>query len=450
MPIPIPRTTSSSPAGPGSGPARPEVSVIVPTAGRPDAIVRVLTALARQTVGPARFEVVVTDDGSRPPVLQRLAELELPYPLHCEWQPQAGPAAARNRAIGRARGDLLLIVNDDAGPPPDLIERHLAAHARSSQPRAWLGEFEFAPDCRTPFALAITRMGVVFPFSQMRREGPNPGRFFWTCNLSVPRRAVLDAGGFDESFRRPICEDVELGLRLEKRGVAVHFLKGAACLHHHRVDVRWLERHQIDLGLEMVRIWRKHGDSELLPWLNQVRGDPEILAVALELEATARGRRAEGSLREVEAIDSAVAAGAAAEAVAGVLVRPIQVVNDDSLRLGILAGLRGLSAAEILRWRDELPPLTSLCSPGGTPAQRELDRLRHLAGAPVEWVESEELAAGDQVCRVDPGFVPTRGWLSEALARLARATGGVVDEPGRFRLQRRRAAVPSTALALTR
>jgi GT2 family glycosyltransferase len=339
-------------AGAGAA-AAPDVSVVVPTHGRPDAIVRLLEGLARQTLPASRFEVLVTDDGTLPPVAPRLAALALPYRMQCEWQEQAGPGAARNRAIAKARAPLLLILNDDAGVPPDLLERHVTAHARSPSPRAWLGGFDFAPDCRTPFAVALTRLDLLFPFDQMRRDGGNPGNFFWTCNLSVPRRPVVDAGGFDPDFREAISEDVELGLRLARRGLGVWYLDGAACLHHHRLDVGAFVRRQVSLGRAMVQLWRKHRDPELLPWLRLVGGDATRLAASIELDLTRCGEEVVRKVDEIARLDRGVAVdgppadhAAAVDAIAKLLPR----VNGTALGLGILAGVRGLDTANALRW----------------------------------------------------------------------------------------------------
>ena len=72
-----------------------ELSVIVPTYDRPDAIARFLDALVRQTLAPERFEVIIVDDGSPTPVRIDVDRL----PFHCELRRQKnqGPAAARIR-----------------------------------------------------------------------------------------------------------------------------------------------------------------------------------------------------------------------------------------------------------------------------------------------------------------------------------------------------------------
>jgi len=49
-------------------PASLQISVIVPTHGRPESMTRLLGMLAEQTLAAHAFEVIVGDDGSQPPL----------------------------------------------------------------------------------------------------------------------------------------------------------------------------------------------------------------------------------------------------------------------------------------------------------------------------------------------------------------------------------------------
>ena len=75
----------------------PSVSVIIPTYNRPTALRNCLSALARQTLPPRSFEVIVVDDGSRDPLAFDPAEWEHAFSLKIIRQENTGPAE-----IGRA------------------------------------------------------------------------------------------------------------------------------------------------------------------------------------------------------------------------------------------------------------------------------------------------------------------------------------------------------------
>lgn len=417
-----------------------DVSVIVPTADRPDSLRRLLDGLAAQTLARERFEVVLADDGSTPPVATVAATYRDRLDLRYLWQERSGPGVARNRAIALARGELLVILNDDAGVPRDLLVRHVAAHAAAPEPRVYLGGFDLAPDCLTPVARGLLELGQPFPFHQMRRDAPNPGRFFWTCNLSLTRAAFLAEGGFDEAFRHPVCEDVELGYRLEKRGLKVHWLAGAPCLHHHRLTAGWFWRRQIELGRAIVQMWRKHDDRELLPWLSATRGDPKLLAVTAQRLVRNQGRR---FIELAEALD---AADRPAPPPNGSLAKEMQAIDEAALRVGLLAGLEGWSSAKVLAWLDGLPSLTSLVAPreGDRAA---VERALQLAAAPVELVEDPAAARGEWLCHLEPGYAGEPAWLKQARERpLPRGAATVVA--GAYRLEARRSQPREASAAL--
>ncbi len=419
-----------------------DVSVIVPTADRPDSLRRLLEGLTAQTLGRERFEVVLADDGSTPPVAAVAAPFRDRLDVRYLWQERSGPGVARNRAIALARGDLLMILNDDAGVPRDLLARHVAAHASAPEPRVYLGGFDLAPDCLTPVARALLELGMPFPFHQMRRDGPNPGRFFWTCNLSLARKTFLAEGGFDEAFRHPVCEDVELGYRLEKRGVLVHWLAGAPCLHHHRLTAGWLWRRQIELGRAMVQMWRKHGNAELLPWLSLAGGDAQLLAVTAQRLARNHGRLFIEMAEELDAPDRPPLP------LNGSLWKEIYRVDQAALRLGLLAGLEGWSSAEAIAWLEALPSLTSLVMPAGGD-RAAADRAAQLACAPVELVEDAAAARGEWLCHLAPGFTGERGWLQQARA-LPLPRDRAITVAGAYRLELRRSQPLAVGAAVLR
>ncbi|WP_457104466.1 glycosyltransferase family A protein [Methylobacterium sp. P5_C11] len=114
----------------------PVLSVIIPTYSRADTLRLCLRAFdGQQTEAP--LEIVICDDGSTDHtgtvVSGAVATARVPV-VHLR-QENAGANAARNRAIAAARGERLLIVNDDTIPVPSLVEAHRLAHARRGDGR---------------------------------------------------------------------------------------------------------------------------------------------------------------------------------------------------------------------------------------------------------------------------------------------------------------------------
>src|SRR5204863_3571990 len=59
-----------------------------------------------------------------------------------------------------------------------------------------------------------------------------PWMLFWGCNYSVRRDDLLAVGGYDERFRGWGWEDLELGYRLHRLRLRLHFDTGAWCVHY--------------------------------------------------------------------------------------------------------------------------------------------------------------------------------------------------------------------------
>ena len=240
-------------------PLEPAISIIVPTHERADCLRNLLDRLALQDLPPQLFEVIVVDDGSKDPVTSWLAGAAPPFRLDLHWQNNAGPATARNVAIAEARAPLLLILNDDALPALDVVRRHIIAQSRTESPMAVLGTFDFDLNaCEDPFTDLMQHSNLLFEYGAMTPGKLHGGRFFWTCNLSIPKASIDAVGGFDEEFRHAICEDCELGFRLEDRGVLVLYDPRIRSWHDHDMSLdRYLQR-QRRLGFYQKRLYEKH------------------------------------------------------------------------------------------------------------------------------------------------------------------------------------------------
>jgi len=261
------------------------LSVVIPTHGRGTKLQHLLTRLADQSLDPRRFEVVVVDDGSTPQV--EVDAARLPYRFELLRQPQRGPAAARNRGIERCGAPLVLILNDDAVPARDLLQRHLAAHDDARQRGlgdvAVLGTFSFTDEARkSPFVRLLDETDLLFSYGTLRDDVLHTWGSFWTCNISIPRQALMAVGGFDARlFDQAICEDVELGYRLEQRGVHVLYRADCIAQHDHSFTPREYFNRHARLGLFTTRNWAKHQVPQMM-WASDEAGVQERFAKAVD------------------------------------------------------------------------------------------------------------------------------------------------------------------------
>lgn len=217
-----------------------DVSVILPTYNRLRRLEQVLGALEEQSYPLAAFEVIVVSDGSTDGTNQYLQNLRTPLQLNVVLKPNGGPAAARNKGIKCARGEIILFLDDDVVPAPHLIAEHIRLHAEHTNAVA-LGPM-LSPDGFRLLPWVNWEQAMLMKQYTAMQEGlyAPTARQFYTGNTSLPRHLLLQAGGFDERFRR--AEDIELAYRLAALGATFIFHPSAAGYHYAERSFRsWLE-----------------------------------------------------------------------------------------------------------------------------------------------------------------------------------------------------------------
>src|SRR6266849_368748 len=92
-------------------------SVVVPTLGRPDSLASTIAAVC--ACDPAPEEVVVVD-GDAAATARAVAESFADNGVR--WVPSApGLTRQRNAGMAEARGDVVVFLDDDARPAPDVF-----------------------------------------------------------------------------------------------------------------------------------------------------------------------------------------------------------------------------------------------------------------------------------------------------------------------------------------
>jgi GT2 family glycosyltransferase len=261
---------------------QPLVSVVVPTYDRCERLRRVLTALAEQDLADP-FEVVVVSDGSTDGTIEYLASDEVPLPVVAADQPNAGPAAARNRGIELARGELVLFVDDDVVPAPGLLARHVAAHRALGDDVVVVGPMLDDDEAAlSPWTRWEQRMLRKQYAAMEAGEWEPTARQFYTGNASIRREHLLAVGCFDTRFRR--MEDVELAFRLERHGLRFAFEPAAVGIHHPERSFESWQQIAYDYGRNDVAFSREHGRPEKLTTIaEEFHGRRVVLRAAVRV-----------------------------------------------------------------------------------------------------------------------------------------------------------------------
>ena len=219
----------------------PRASVVVPTYNQRFLLEPLLEALARQ-VFDASFEVVIADDASTDDTEAFLAswlDADLPYARQYVRLPtNGGPGRARNAGARAARGGIIAFTDSDCRPHPDWLA-HLVHGLEPEAQIAGAGG-RVLPTQEDVFSHYLTFLRVLEP--------PDHVPYLVTCNAAYLREAFLDAGGFPEDIGVPGGEDIEISIRLWKRGWRFRFVPDAVVMHAHRDTLR-----------SFARTWRNYG-----------------------------------------------------------------------------------------------------------------------------------------------------------------------------------------------
>lgn len=225
----------------------PSVSVVVSTFNRSALLRDCLAALAGQD--HPSYEVVVVDDGSGAEHADANAAIAAASGVRLLRQENRGPASARNRGVEAARGDYVAFTDDDCEPAPTWLRR-LTTGATVTNARGGRTVNGLADDVYAD----ATQLLIDYLYEYYRARD---GRFFTSNNLLMPRRPLLELGGFDETMRHAGGEDRELCGRWLARGWGLDFVEDAVVHHGH--------------ALTLARFWRQHFTYGRGAWTYRLR-----------------------------------------------------------------------------------------------------------------------------------------------------------------------------------
>jgi GT2 family glycosyltransferase len=238
----------------------PSVSVITPTFQRRESLRRALRSLTRQTVAHHEYEVIVSIDRSTDGTREMIEALNPPYAIHVAKSAGAGRAAACNAGIELARGEVLILLDDDMEPAPQFIERHRSHHGPASRVCV-MGAVPVRTDGGSPMASRYVAAKFAAHSERIAQaDHVFVPRDFYSGNASLRAEVLREVGGFNESFGMYGNEDVDLGIRLRAAGAQFRYDGSALAHQNYEKDVRGLARDTRAKGTTTVLLARGHPD----------------------------------------------------------------------------------------------------------------------------------------------------------------------------------------------
>ncbi len=193
---------------PSGGNSTGSVTIVIPAYNGVGYLERVIPA-ARASARGSRLIVVDAGSTDETPELAARLGAEVVRVGH-----RAGPAEARNLGVQSVTTDVALFIDADCVPHPDVVARVGQAFAERPELVTLIGSYDDTPP-ELNFASQYMNLRHHFTHQHAKREGAG----FWAGCGAVRVSAFRAVGGFDASlYPRPMIEDIELGVRMQKRG----------------------------------------------------------------------------------------------------------------------------------------------------------------------------------------------------------------------------------------
>ncbi|MCI5071391.1 glycosyltransferase [bacterium] len=212
-----------------------ELSIIIPSYKRTHLLEKLLQQIisisSDQNQYKPNFEVIVVDDGS-PNIVEKetmLQQFSFNFPFTFLKQKNSGPATARNHGLRHAQGRYIAFLDDDALPQDNWLEEILKPLLNNNADGVAGLTLAVSPKSISERYLNHVQHLHAHHFSE---DGSLS--YICTANCAFKKSALDDINGFNEEFRFPAGDDMDLGFRLRQKGYRFFYNEDALVLHHHR------------------------------------------------------------------------------------------------------------------------------------------------------------------------------------------------------------------------
>ncbi len=240
-------------------------SIVIPTYNRAEILKRSLRHLLQlRDIGSC--EIIIVNDGSSDATSTVVEEYRNAWPnivRHIEIS-NGGPARARNHGVREARMPRILFIDDDVFPREGLLQEHWKTLDKgftgSQGILVWHEDIAI-----TPLVRYIDSRGSQFAFDRIADPEGIGFQYVYTGNFATYRDAVVDSGGFDESFYdRQLAfsafEDTILGYRLTRGGRRLAFTSSAIADHLHKMTEDGFLQREYKVGFISQRLKKSYPD----------------------------------------------------------------------------------------------------------------------------------------------------------------------------------------------
>lgn len=197
------------------------ISIIVPVYNGGTNFYQCLSSLS--AVRSRVLEIIVVDDGGTDD--SGLLAKQIGAKVF-KFASPGGPARARNRGAQIAQGSILFFIDADVTLTEETIDQVLATFRECPTLAALIGSYDDEPGAKN----FLSQYKNLFHHYTHQTSCEEASTFWGACG-AIRREAFWAVGGFDERYRYPSIEDIELGYRLKRAGYQIQLNKAVQVKH---------------------------------------------------------------------------------------------------------------------------------------------------------------------------------------------------------------------------
>lgn len=233
----------------------PYVSIVIPVHNQTHLVQKLLRSIFDEAMPAGSFEIIITDDGSQPPVPVETPAMHAGTAFRLiRHETSKGAAAARNTAAAEARGEVLFFLDADTILEPGSLKRvHDRFHA---DPQLGAVNGGGAADPANPEEGFTPRYRALIDHIQQNRRAPGACTFFTPRCGAMRKKIFDDCGRFDPAFPGASVEEYEFGHRLG-RLTPIAFDGQINVLHHYQKFRKNCRNYYSRVRFWMPLFWRR-------------------------------------------------------------------------------------------------------------------------------------------------------------------------------------------------
>jgi len=197
---------------------KPFVSIIIPTYNRKEKLIDSILSIESQNYPKDKFEIIIIDDNSTDDTQKETRKLMKKYKniRYQKNQRNLGPAASRNAGIRIAKGEYIFFTDDDCVVDKDWLISYINFFEKNKEIGGIGGPLI---PIQSNLIARIEKFKDKILKIDMKK--PKIGRdeipVGFTSNVAYKKEVFKEVGYFNEKFKIPAGEDVELKKRVCKK-----------------------------------------------------------------------------------------------------------------------------------------------------------------------------------------------------------------------------------------